>query len=114
MWPSSDFGDVCQDLAFPQPMSSASPTCPHCGYEMATFSETLESLEGGGICLLCGGEMEIEQLTIQVDAWKDASVLAEGELRADTEGEFLDEEEEMFEGTPDFGDEGEDEDDAML
>jgi hypothetical protein len=80
---------------------------------MATYSETLESLEGGGICLLCGGELDVAQLTTQVDAWKDASILAEGELRAETEGEFLDEEEEMFEGTPDFG-EGEDEDDAML
>ncbi len=95
-------------------MTSSPPTCPHCGYEIATYSETLESLEGGGICLLCGGEMDVEALTAQVDGWRDASILAEGEQRAETEGEFLDEEEELFEGTPDFGDEGEDEEDTML
>jgi hypothetical protein len=95
-------------------MTTSSPICAHCGYEISTYSETLESLEGGGICLLCGGEMDCEQLSTQVDAWRDGSILAEGEQRAETEGEFLDEEEELLEGTPDFGDEGEDEEDTML
>lgn len=95
-------------------MTSSPPTCTHCGYQIATYSETLEALEGGGICLLCGGDMDSDALATQVDAWRDASVLAEGEMRAETEGEFLDEEEELFEGTPDFGDEGEDEEDTML
>ncbi len=95
-------------------MTTSPPICKHCGYEIATYSETLESLEGGGICLLCGGDMDSAALAAQVDAWRDASILAEGEQRAETEGEFLDEEEELFEGTPDFGDEGEDEEDTML
>ncbi len=95
-------------------MTSPPNTCPHCGYELATYAESLESLEGGGVCLLCGGEMNIEQLAKLVDAWKDDAVMVEGDLRAETEGEFLDEEDELFDGTPDFGDEGEDEEDPML
>lgn len=95
-------------------MSPAFPTCPHCHYEIAVYSEALEALEGGAVCLLCGGKLDREALQQAVDGWKDEAVLAEGVVRAETEGAYLDEEEEMFEGTPDFGDEGEDEEDPVL
>lgn len=92
----------------------APPICSHCGYQIGAFAEALEALEGGSICLLCGGSLDEEKLRAAVDGWKDAKILAEGQQRAETEGEFLDEEEELLEGSPDFGDEGEDEEDPMI
>jgi hypothetical protein len=94
--------------------SPAPPACPHCGYAIGAFAEALEALEGGCICLLCGGQLDQEQLRAAVDGWKDEAILVEGAQRAEAEGEFLDEEEELLEGSPDFGDEGEDEEDPML
>lgn len=84
-------------------------TCPQCGYEIITFAEAMEALEGGCRCLLCGSDMEKEALTTAVDSWKDEAIESEGEQRAETEGEYLEEEESLFEGTPDFGEEGEEE-----
>ena len=55
-----------------------------------------------------------EQLRAAVDGWKDGAILDEGEQRAETEGAYLDEEEELLEGSPDFGDEGEDEEDPVI
>ncbi|MCH2101627.1 MAG: hypothetical protein MK209_06865 [Planctomycetes bacterium] len=95
-------------------MSSAPLTCPHCGYEIGAYAEALEALEGGSVCLLCGGELDQEQLQAAVDGWEDKSVLEEGKKRAETEGVYLDEEEEILEGTPDFGDDGEDEEDPVI
>jgi hypothetical protein len=95
-------------------MSSSPPSCPHCSYEIVTYTEALEALEGGGLCLLCGGKIPMNQLIQAVDGWKDDAVVQEGVQRAEVEGEFQDEEDEMFEGTPDFGDEGEDEEDPLL
>jgi len=95
-------------------MSTTPPACPHCGYEIGAYAEALEALEGGSVCLLCGGQLDPEQLQAAVDGWKDESILEEGGQRAETEGAYLDEEEEMFEGSPDFGDEGEDEEDPVI
>ena len=82
--------------------------------DQARIAEALEALEGGSVCLLCGGQLDQEQLQAAVDGWKDEAILEEGGQRAETEGAYLDEEEEMFEGTPDFGDEGEDEEDPVI
>lgn len=90
------------------------PSCSHCNYAMTSYAEALESLEGGAVCLLCGGQLDKAVLSRAVDQWKDEALVTEGEERANTEGAYLDEEEEMFEGTPDFGDEGEDEEDPVL
>lgn len=95
-------------------MTPAPPACAHCGYEIGAYAEALEALEGGSVCLLCGGQLDAEKLQAAVDNWPDASIVEEGEKRAETEGAYLDEEEEMFEGTPDFGDEGEDEEDPVI
>jgi transcription initiation factor IIE alpha subunit len=90
-------------------MSAPRLICPECGYEIVTFAEAVEALEGGGRCLLCGSNMDKETLATAVDSWQDEAVESEGEQRAETEGEYLAEEESLFEGTPDFGEEGEDE-----
>lgn len=95
-------------------MSGLPPTCAHCGYEIGTYAEALEALEGGAICLLCGGALDRDALAAAVDAWSDERVAEEGELRAETEGALLDEEEELLDGSPDFGDEGEDEEDPVI
>lgn len=95
-------------------MRATPPACPHCGYEIGAFAEALEALEGGSVCLLCGGQLDQERLQAAVDGWKDEVILEEGRQRAETEGSYLEEEEEMFEGTPDFGDEGEDEEDPVV
>ena len=84
-------------------------TCPQCGYEIVTFAEAVEALEGGSRCLLCGSDLKKDALTKAVDSWQDEAVESEGEQRAETEGEYLAEEESLFEGTPDFGEEGEEE-----
>jgi len=87
--------------------------CRHCGYEISSFTEALEALESGGRCLLCGGVLDRDELVKAVDGWKDADLIREGEERAATEAEFA-EEEELHEGSPDFGDEGEDEEDPLF
>jgi len=91
-------------------MSGSPRTCPHCGYELATFAELQEALEAGAVCLLCGGKLDPAALQAQVDAWSDEEILGEGARRADAEADFHQEEEGLFEGLPDFGDEGEEED----
>ena len=95
-------------MAAPDPVS-----CPHCEYEIATYSEALEALEGGGRCLLCGGAIDEKLLSAAVDAWKDEDLLKEGEQRAEAEKDVA-QEDSLFEGVPDFGDEGEDEEDPVL
>lgn len=89
-------------------MSGSSVECAHCGYEIATYSEAVEALEGGGRCLLCGGSLDTAELQEVVDAWEDEEIVEEGRARGETEAD-VDEEEDLFEGVPDFGDEGEDE-----
>lgn len=87
--------------------------CPHCGYEIGTYSEALEALEGGALCLLCGGPLQEDALEQAVDSWREADIFLEGQNRAEAEAE-LEEDEDLFEGVPDFGDEGEEEEDPML
>lgn len=87
--------------------------CPHCSYEIVTYTEALEALEGGARCLLCGGELDRGELERAVDGWKDEALLEEGAVRADDGGAEV-EEDSLFEGVPDFGDEGEDEEDPLL
>ncbi len=87
--------------------------CTHCGYEISSFTEALEALEGGCRCLLCGGELSRTELEAAVDGWKDDRLLSEGEQRAETEADLA-EEEDLHEGVPDFGDEGEDEEDPLF
>ncbi len=89
-------------------------TCPHCGYEIAIYTEALEAVVGGGVCLLCGSDLPLEDLEAAVAQWDDEAVVAEGAQRAEDEADYLSENEEIFEGTPDFGDEGEDEADPVL
>lgn len=81
--------------------------CPHCGYEIATYSEAVEALENGARCLRCGGGVALPQLEEAVDSWSDERTLEEGARRARMEGDD-DGEDDLFEGVPDFGDEGED------
>ena len=88
-------------------------TCPHCGYEIATFSEALEALEGGSRCLLCGGQLSRSELEKAVDGWSDEELVQVGEGRAQDEADWADEE-DLFEGVADFGDEGEDEEDPLF
>ena len=87
-------------------MSTPPLGCPQCQYEIATFSEAVEALEGGARCLLCGGSLNATALTEAVDSWSDSEVTEEGELRAEAETD-VQEEEALLEGTPDFGDDGE-------
>ena len=94
-------------------MTSPAVECAHCGYEIASFTEALEALEGGGRCLLCGGEIEKGSLENAVDNWNDEQLIEEGKSRAENEGDVM-EEEELLEGGPDFGDDGEDEEDPLL
>ncbi|MFQ5749664.1 MAG: hypothetical protein ACE5H3_09435 [Planctomycetota bacterium] len=91
-------------------MSGPPQQCPHCGYELATYAEAQEALEAGAVCLLCGGRLERTALQTLVDSWTDEEILGEGARRADAEADFHQEEEDLFEGLPDFGDEGEEED----
>ena len=86
--------------------------CPMCGYEIASYGETVEALENGGRCLLCGGDLSRERLRELLDRWNDDSILEEGAARAVDEGE-LEEEEAWLDSGPDFGDEGEDDDDEL-
>ncbi|KAA3615166.1 MAG: hypothetical protein DWQ01_00130 [Planctomycetota bacterium] len=87
--------------------------CPHCGYEIATYSEGLEALESGARCLLCGSQLQEEALARMVDSWSEADLFQEGQDRAEAEAE-LEDDEDLCEGIPDFGDEGEEVEDPML
>jgi hypothetical protein len=92
------------------PPSEIVVTCPLCSYAVITFSDAVEALEGGGLCLLCGGNLDSEKLRKAIDTWKNDSVLAEGRERALDKSEWL-EQNEWVESGHDFGDEGEDEED---
>ncbi|HEX9794183.1 MAG TPA: hypothetical protein VGC54_09405 [Planctomycetota bacterium] len=87
--------------------------CAHCDYEICSYSEALEALEGGAACLLCGGALDAAALAAAADSWTDAELLAEGTDRAATEAD-VDDDEDLFEGVLDFGDEGEDEEDPVF
>lgn len=79
---------------------------------MTTYSEWVESIESGGRCLLCGGAMDLETLQRLSSNFQDADVLEEGAERAQSEAEWL-EEEEALESEHDFGDSGEDEEELL-
>lgn len=81
--------------------------CPECNYEIETLRETVEALEGGGKCLLCGSQLDRTQLEIAEAEWEDDQILAEGRGAAEAERD-LEDEDQLFDGVPDFGDEGED------
>lgn len=89
-------------------MATPSVECPHCGYEIATYRETVEAVESGGRCLLCGGVLDMERLEDSLEDWGDNAVLEEGLEKAEAEVD-VQEEDDLFEGVPDFGDDGEDE-----
>ncbi|PCH83584.1 MAG: hypothetical protein COB96_00495 [Planctomycetota bacterium] len=94
-------------------MTKPSAICQHCGYQISTFTEALESLESGGKCLLCGGSIDSEKLAKVVDSFSDSELLSEGSERAEEEGDLA-EEDEFIAGPQDFGDDGEDEEDPLL
>lgn len=81
--------------------------CSLCSYEVLTYSDAVEALEGGARCLLCHGKLDGEALKKAVDAWEDEAILEEGRTRAKDKSEWL-EENEWIESDMDFGDEGED------
>lgn len=81
--------------------------CALCSYEVLTYSDAVEALEGGSRCLLCHGKLDGEALKKAVDSWEDEAILEEGRTRAADKSEWL-EENEWIEGDMDFGDEGED------
>lgn len=85
--------------------------CPNCGYSIVSYAESVEAVENGGKCLLCGGKLDLQRLTVLVDSWTDAEVLAEAATRADAEDDLA-EEDLWLDSGPDFGDEGEDDDEA--
>lgn len=87
--------------------------CPACGYEIVTYAEAVEAIENGGKCLLCGGGLDEVGLRQLVERWSDAEILDEGAQRAEDEEEFA-EEEAWLDSGPDFGDDGEEEDDELL
>lgn len=94
-------------------MKPPPPRCPNCEYEITTFAEAIEALESGGRCLTCSAALDVAALEAWADAWEDEEILAEGAERALAEVD-LDEEEILFDGVPDFGDEGEEEEDPLL
>ena len=94
-------------------MPTSPVECPHCGYSLATFAETVEALEGEGKCLLCGGGMDLNELERAVDKFSAEEIKDEGKERAEAEEEIA-EEEELLDSSPDFGDEGEDEEDPIF
>lgn len=87
--------------------------CPHCGYEIGSFTEALEALESGCRCLLCGGSLDRADLEELVDRWEDEQLIREGVERSRADEDQA-EEENLFEGVPDFGDDGEDEEDPVF
>jgi len=84
-------------------------TCPGCSYTVITFSDAVEVLEGGCLCLLCGGKLDRAALESAVDSLETRAILVEGRTQALEKGEWH-KENEWIEGGHDFGDEGEDED----
>lgn len=94
-------------------MKPPPPRCPNCQYEIRTYSEAVEALEAGARCLTCSAGLDQAALEAWLDAWTDEEVLAEGAERAAAEVD-LDEEEALFDGIPDFGDEGEEEEDPLF
>lgn len=80
--------------------------CPDCGYAITQLAEAVEALEAGGNCPTCGASMDQDALEAAVDNWDDFLALREGAERAGDEAELL-KEEEWIEAGPDFGDEGE-------
>jgi len=93
-------------------MSRPQIQCAHCGYEIETFVEALEAMESGAHCLLCSQDLDAIALSKAVDGWDDGDLLQEGEKRATDETEVA-EEDALFEGVPDFGDEGEDDEEDL-
>ena len=87
--------------------------CPHCDYALASFSELIEALEGGGKCLLCGGLIEKKELSTTADLFSAEDIAIEGRDKAKAEAGIA-QEEDLLESSPDFGDEGEDEADPVL
>jgi hypothetical protein len=85
-------------------------TCPGCSYAVITFSDAVEILEGGCLCLLCGGKLNRAALENAIDAWETRAIWVEGRAQALEKDEWL-KENEWIEGGHDFGDEGEDDDD---
>lgn len=84
--------------------------CPHCGYGLVSFAEAVEALEAAGACSMCGGIIPLELLEAAVELWADADLLKEGSERAADEAGLA--EEEAWESAgPDFGDDGEEDDD---
>ncbi|MGB0951966.1 MAG: hypothetical protein ACPG31_01960 [Planctomycetota bacterium] len=86
--------------------------CALCSYEVVTYSDAVEALEGGARCLLCHGKLDGEALKKAVDHWEDEAILEEGRTRAQDKSEWL-EENEWIEGDMDFGDEGEDDEEDL-
>lgn len=83
--------------------------CPHCGYGLVSFAEAVEALEAAGACSMCGGIIPVELLEAAVELWADGDLLGEGRLRAADEAGLA--EEEAWESAgPDFGDDGEEDD----
>ena len=87
--------------------------CPHCNYTLASFAEIIEAIEGGGICLLCGGLIEKDELSKAADLFSEEDIANEGSEKAKAEADIA-QEEGLLESYPDFGDEGEDEADPVL
>ena len=83
--------------------------CPHCGYGLASFAEAVEALEAAGACSMCSGIIPLELLEAAVELWSDAELLQEGGQRAHDEA-GLAEEEDWESAGPDFGDDGEEDD----
>lgn len=86
--------------------------CPLCSYEVLSYSDAVEALEGGARCLLCHGKLDGAALKSMVDNWEDEAILEEGRTQAADKSEWL-EENEWVEGGMDFGDEGEDEEEDL-
>ena len=85
--------------------------CPHCDYALASVSELIEALEGGGKCLLCGGLIERKDLSTTADLFSTEDIANEGHDKAKAD---IAQEEDLLGSSPDFGDEGEDEADPVL
>lgn len=84
--------------------------CPHCGYGLASFSEAVEALEAAGACAMCGGIIPLVLLEAAVEAWTDLELLGEGAERAEVDADLA-EEEDWESAGPDFGDDGEEDED---
>lgn len=80
--------------------------CPHCGYGLSSYAEALEALEGGGACSMCGQPIPLELLEAAVEGWSDQELLREGAGRTADVAELA-EEEDWESAGPDFGDDGE-------